>query len=91
MEIIYKKVLTFSNENINLICNEIKQCKTRSKNKKEYFDIAAAFDIETSMIPYEDAYVSTMYIWYQRLFLHTHHGLAGNLCSLDRSYSCEQQ
>lgn len=63
MEIIYKKVLTFSKENINLICNEIKQCKTRSKNKKEYFDIAAAFDIETSMIPSEDAYVSTMYIW----------------------------
>ena len=63
MEIIYKKVFAFNDKDVNAIIEKIKKCKTRRKNKIEYFDIPAAFDIETSLIKQGDEYYSNMYIW----------------------------
>lgn len=61
--IIYKRFQPFSDEVVKDLCDKIKKCKTRTKNKIEYFDIPAAFDIETSLIETSAGYVSTMYIW----------------------------
>ena len=63
MEIIYKKVFAYNDNDVNAIIEKIKKCKTRRKNKIEYFDIPAAFDIETSLIKQGDEYYSNMYIW----------------------------
>ena len=54
MEIIYKKVFAYNDNDVNAIIEKIKKCKTRRKNKIEYFDIPAAFDIETSLIKQGD-------------------------------------
>ena len=62
-EIIYKKVFPYNQKSEDLIIEKIKKSKTRQKQKVEYINIPAAFDIETSLIYDGVDYYSTMYIW----------------------------